>query len=250
MKGTMTRSVQVVVLAAIQFLRGAALSIHPRQQPRHNQLSAAPWRRLTVVMNDGNAKRAIQGESPPSVIALPDLSQADTSGAPIKSQLLHYQEKAAPVATSFKPTQYRPVPLLTNCHLQTIGGVFFRDLTDCAYVTDVASTIKSVVERALNRKEDDVWFWDERQRIDTPDGDFFHVDYKYTNADCSEGTIVLLHGLQSNSNSSLSVDLANAYHHQLGMDVVCINFRGCSGVPNDKIGESLEQSDGSFYRAC
>lgn len=153
------------------------------------------------------------------------------------------QEKAAPIATSFEPTEYRPVPLLSNCHLQTIGGVFFRDLEDCAYVTSPIATIRSIVGRALNRKaqtEDD-WFWDERKRIDTPDGDFYHVDYKYATTDNNmEGTIVLLHGLQSNSNSSLSIDLANAYHGRLGMNVVCLNFRGCSGVPNEKIGKSYD----------
>lgn len=160
------------------------------------------------------------------------------------SLLLHFQENAAPIATSFLPSTYRPHPILTNTHLQTIGGVFFRDLEDCAYVSNVAVTAKSVVQRVLTLQRqqpqphnDNEWFWDYRQQIHTPDGDFYHVDYKYTTNEENKGTIVLLHGLQSNSNSSLSIDLAKAYHHQLGMNVACMNFRGCSGEPNDKIGE-------------
>jgi predicted alpha/beta-fold hydrolase len=78
-------------------------------------------------------------------------------------------------------------------------------------------------------------FWDQRQRISTSDNDFFHVDYKYHSDEeepSSKGLVIICHGLQSNSNSSLSVDLAKAYAGK-GLDVACINFRGCSGVPND-----------------
>ena len=150
-----------------------------------------------------------------------------------QSRLRFYQKKAAPIANSFVPTTFRPFPLLTNCHLQTIGGLFLGDHTDCAYITDVGATIRAVLQRAVRGKDQEDWFYDERHRIDTPDGDFFHVDYKYGS---NEGTIVLLHGLQSNSNSSLCIDLATAYHHRLNMNVACVNFRGCSGVPNDTIG--------------
>ncbi|CAB9497251.1 Protein ABHD1 [Seminavis robusta] len=77
-------------------------------------------------------------------------------------------------------------------------------------------------------------FWDHRQRIKTSNNDFFHVDYKYHSRDgttSSKGLVVIVHGLQSNSNSSLSVDMGRAYIRQ-GFDCACINFRGCSGVPN------------------
>ena len=79
-------------------------------------------------------------------------------------------------------------------------------------------------------------FWDFRQQINTPDGDFFHVDYKYHSEDVanpsSKGLVIIVHGLQSSSNSSLSVDLGKAYRNK-GFDVACINFRSCSGMPND-----------------
>ena len=91
-------------------------------------------------------------------------------------------------------------------------------------------------------------YWDVRRRIDTPDGDFFHVDMKYRHFDksntanhpdndtsndnddiwwksttttttsttektknSSAGTVLILHGLESNSNSTLSLEMAQAY---------------------------------------
>jgi len=86
-------------------------------------------------------------------------------------------------------------------------------------------------------------FWDERQRITTPcEQDFFTVDVKYAGERKtkyqsveSKGIVVLIHGLESNSNSSLSTDMANAYVED-GFDAVCINFRGCCGTPNDTLG--------------
>jgi uncharacterized protein len=95
-------------------------------------------------------------------------------------------------------------------------------------------------------------FWDHRERIDTPDGDFFHADTKYATApgaNCDAGgtssaardshggapTVILLHGLGSSSGSPTVHDMARAYTDR-GMDVVCLNFRGCSGVPNDTLG--------------
>ena len=84
-------------------------------------------------------------------------------------------------------------------------------------------------------------FWDERERIDTYDGDFFHVDYKWNTAvgvgelKQPQNMVILLHGLESSSNSPLSLDMAEAFGHQ-GFDVAFVNFRGCSGVPNDKLG--------------
>lgn len=233
----MIKSIVVILLVAVQSLDTGAFTVRQqiRQQKQHAQVSEARLRRGSLEMIDSRAQSVILEES--------DSSAPLSSPVESKSQRLrHYQEQSAPIATSFVPTEYRPVPLLTNCHVQTIGGVFLRNLADCAYVTNPVSTVRSVVERALSRNEqdEDDWFWDERQRIDTPDGDFYHVDYKYANTDDVDGTVVLLHGLQSNSNSSLSIDLAKAYHHQLtGMNVACMNFRGCSGIPNDKIGKSL-----------
>jgi hypothetical protein len=155
-----------------------------------------------------------------------------------------FREAAFSLSSSFQPREFRPPVQLTNKHFQTISGVFLRNDPTCRYVKEEID-----VELALQKAkklvsslsiEPDIYgdFWDFRQRIDTPDGDFFHVDYKYHSNDASrpssKGIVVIVHGLQSNSNSSLSVDLGKA-HHNLGFDVACINFRGCSGVPNNNL---------------
>ena len=157
-----------------------------------------------------------------------------------------FRELAFRISWSFEPREFKPVPLLANCHFQTISGVFLRTDPDCRYM---APDDKNVIEKGLKlvssiAGEPDIHgesFWDERQRILTPDGDFFHVDYKYhakgedkDDAAAPNGLVIVVHGLQSNSNSSLSVDLGRAYLNQ-GFDVACINFRGCSGVPNDNL---------------
>lgn len=219
-------------LMAAQILRGSAFSVRVLTT---GSRPAAATSDLFVAAGNEQLDATITKE----VVSTGPLSGSDFPGAVNdKLTLSHYQQNAAPIAASFEPSSYRPVPFLSNCHIQTIGGVFFRDVEDCAYVTDFATTAKAIVNRAMNGDEanddDDEWFWDERQRFDTPDGDFYHVDYKYGSN--NEGTVVLLHGLQSNSNSSLSIDLAKAYHHSLGMNVACMNFRGCSGVPNNKVG--------------
>lgn len=95
----------------------------------------------------------------------------------------------------------------------------------------------------IQPKEDTCTFWDERQRITTScEQDFYTVDIKYAGERKtqyqsveSKGMVVLIHGLESNSNSTLSTDMGNAYV-QDGFDVVCMNFRGCCGSPNESLG--------------
>jgi len=135
----------------------------------------------------------------------------------------------------------------------------------------LAQTLAKIAldDRTKSKEHDDVDddddscdFWDVRRRIRTPDGDFFHVDIKYHSSERverlregtaasldgddedgvrwwrsrgSKGTVLVLHGLESNSNSTLSTDMSNAYH-RAGFDVLFLNFRGCSGEPNDTIG--------------
>ena len=158
------------------------------------------------------------------------------------------QEKHRPIASSFVPSPFNPHPLMTNCHLQTISGVFLRKNSNCAYIlaeSGLGGITKVLTALSNIHPSEDVvcTFWDERQRISTPCGkDFYTVDIKYAGkrkiqfqSDTSEGMVVLIHGLESNSNSSLSTDLAAAYL-QDGFDVTCINFRGCCGSPNDTLG--------------
>ena len=122
----------------------------------------------------------------------------------------------------------------------------FSKIPECAYITDTGWGGVTKVLTALSNlqaSEDVCNFWDERQRIPSSCGqDFYTVDIKYTGkrktkfqSDHSKGIVVLIHGLESNSNSSLSTDLGQAYVDD-GFDVVCINFRGCCGSPNDSLG--------------
>ena len=66
-----------------------------------------------------------------------------------------------------------------------------------------------------------------RERIETPDGDFFDVDTKYCRDNDTASMVIMLHGLESNSDSSLSHQIASACLEQ-GMSFTCVNFRSCS----------------------
>lgn len=170
-----------------------------------------------------------------------------------------YRETANTIASEFSATEFQPHPFLTNRHIQTIGGVYLRNSNDFKYLSDgsflglIGTSARSLLSSLWPGEEklgltnpDREGFYEERQRFETPDGDFFDVDFKYQhsidNSDgvtnrklSSKGMIIILHGLQSNSQSSLSVDLATAYRNE-GFDVACMNFRGCSGEQNRKIG--------------
>lgn len=65
-----------------------------------------------------------------------------TSGNELLDKL---QEKAAPIASSFEPGTFDP--WLTNCHIQTIGGFFVRDI--CPYVPQGNTAAAVTFGRAL-----------------------------------------------------------------------------------------------------
>jgi len=48
-------------------------------------------------------------------------------------------------------------------------------------------------------------------------------------------TVLLLHGLESNSYSPNTMEMAQAFN-DIDMDCICLNFRGCSGTPNNQFG--------------
>jgi predicted alpha/beta-fold hydrolase len=163
------------------------------------------------------------------------------------TSLQEYQELSKSIATSFKPKTYTPHPLLTNEHLQTILGVFLRDDPGCAYINPNArNTFEEILPVAIafltklprilgfEQAESECDYWDERERIRTNDGDFFDVDYKYVVGNKSKGMVVIVHGLESNSNSTVCVNMARSFQNH-NFDVACMNFRGCSGTPNDTI---------------
>jgi uncharacterized protein len=127
---------------------------------------------------------------------------------------------------------------------------------------DVVNSIK--VKKAFP----DRVVWRYRETVETPDGDFFHADSLWVNDEsdsqetegcCSQvpgllddvehvqrriayltatskvPTVILLHGLESNSFSTLSQNLARSFHTR-GFNCICLNFRSCSGVPNRTLG--------------
>ena len=157
------------------------------------------------------------------------------------------QELATQVVSDFEiETSFDPPPgILSHHHVQTIGGFLLRQKGIGAYL-DVNNpwamarlfweylTIKPVVDQD---------FWDERERIDTPDGDWFHVDTKYSSTsddddddDSATPTVFILHGLESNSDSMLAKEMAHVITSECNMHCTCVNFRGCTGTPNDTPG--------------
>ncbi|ORU92546.1 MAG: hypothetical protein A6F71_08715 [Cycloclasticus sp. symbiont of Poecilosclerida sp. M] len=102
-------------------------------------------------------------------------------------------------------TGFTPASCLSNPHLQTIWPFVFR---------------KAPV---LNRQ---------RERFNTPDGDFFDVDW-YGNGD--KGIVILLHGLTGCSSSYYILGFQQALEQE-GYKTAAVNFRACSGEPNLKAG--------------
>ena len=71
----------------------------------------------------------------------------------------------------------------------------------------------------------------ERERIPTPDGDFVDIDWHCSRAGRDGRVVIVSHGLEGNGRKKYPLGMA--YHlTSLGWDVVCLNFRGCSGEPN------------------
>ena len=189
--------------------------------------------------NQKSAMLQQQIQKPNNIPTIPTLTSSDNNNDILRNM----QQKHRPIVESFEPNTFNPHPLLTNCHLQTISGVFLRKNLDCAYINEsgIGGITKAIID--IQSNNDQYNYWDERQRVTSScEEDFFTVDIKYAGERRTQyqsvdakGLVVLIHGLESNSNSSLSTDMAQAYVED-GFDVVCMNFRGCCGEPNDTIG--------------
>lgn len=70
----------------------------------------------------------------------------------------------------------------------------------------------------------------ERERITLFDGDFIDLDWSYSKEKTNK-VIVLLHGLEGNGQRPYMTGVAKLFN-QNGIDAVCVNFRGCSGIQN------------------
>lgn len=160
-----------------------------------------------------------------------ELSRSDSLSA--------LQKQAALIANSFTPNEFRP--WLKNQHVQTIGGFLLKE--KCAYLPpgdlEAAQHVAAAILHKWNTRNDEPSssntskFWHHRERIETPDGDWFHADSRYVGRSDAP-TVLIFHGLESNSESINTQEMAQAFT-DIGMHAVCLNFRGCSGTPNNKL---------------
>jgi predicted alpha/beta-fold hydrolase len=98
---------------------------------------------------------------------------------------------------------YRPPFPFTSGHAQTIYPTLFRKTP------------------ALQPRS---------ERIETPDGDFLDLDWHLTPAG-SERLAVISHGLEGHARKKYPLGMARALS-RAGWDVICFNFRCCSGDMN------------------
>ncbi|MCB1121189.1 MAG: alpha/beta hydrolase, partial [Verrucomicrobiae bacterium] len=102
-------------------------------------------------------------------------------------------------------SSYKPPWLFRNAHVQTIYPALFRRLP--------------ITTR-------------ERERIETPDGDFLDLDWNYKTI--SRKLVVLTHGLEGSSRQNYMQGMARIFS-DAGWNVLAWNFRGCSGEQNRKL---------------
>lgn len=70
-----------------------------------------------------------------------------------------------------------------------------------------------------------------RERLELDDGDFLDIDWHYAAQGSSDRLAVISHGLEGNSRKKYMLGMARIMT-QKGWDVICLNFRGCSGEIN------------------
>ncbi len=102
------------------------------------------------------------------------------------------------------PPDYRPPFPFTSGHLQTVYPTLFR------------KTPKTKPQK---------------ERIETDDGDFIDIDWhRHATRACS-GLVVVSHGLEGHARKKYPLGMAR-HLSDSGWDVICLNFRCCSGEPN------------------
>jgi len=103
-----------------------------------------------------------------------------------------------------KESTFTPPRIFANAHVQTIVPTLFRKVGGVAY---------------------------QRQRIDTPDGDFLDLDWSCSHR---QALGIILHGLEGDSTRSYMMGMVRALNRS-GWDALAVNFRGCSGEPNKQL---------------
>jgi predicted alpha/beta-fold hydrolase len=101
-------------------------------------------------------------------------------------------------------SDYKAPLMCSSPHIQTVIPILFRKVPGVTY---------------------------ERERIDTPDEDFIHVDWSRVG---SRRLAIVTHGLEGDSGRAYMKGMVKALN-RTGWDAVAMNFRGCSGEPNRKL---------------
>lgn len=117
------------------------------------------------------------------------------------------------IVESFKASRFQPDGMgivRANCHVQTILGT-----------GALAGKIFGDPKRPFSITS---------RRIETPDGDFFDIEY-CDDINDSEDVVIILHGLEGTSRSAAITNTAVACKEK-GFSCILFNFRGCSGEEN------------------
>ena len=101
-----------------------------------------------------------------------------------------------------KETNFLPPWWLVNGHFETIYPAIFRKV----HLTTVPETFN----------------------LETPDGDFFELDYYDSKGN---NTIIISHGLEGNSRRPYVLGMVKIFLSN-GWNVIAWNYRGCNGQPN------------------
>lgn len=72
----------------------------------------------------------------------------------------------------------------------------------------------------------------ERNRFTLPDGDFLDLDWSYASKKTDQ-LVIVLHGLEGNAQRQYMLGTTKIFNAN-DFDVLCVNFRGCSGFDNLK----------------
>lgn len=102
---------------------------------------------------------------------------------------------------------YKPVWWATNKHLNTI------------------------IPNKIRLFEDFQWV---REKIETPDNDFLHLDWSAITQIPTDTIVVLVHGLEGSSKSGYIRGMAKQVN-SIGLDAVALNLRSCSGEMNQQL---------------
>jgi predicted alpha/beta-fold hydrolase len=132
----------------------------------------------------------------------------------MKTKYPYTDSKFTRIARDFKASEFR-ASWFDNEHYQTIVG---------------SEALRLKVFGSYPRE-----FKTRRESIYTPDGDSFSVDYTLDTMNDSKPIVLVLHGLESNTQGPLVTKMTTAFI-QKGFCCCLISFRGCDGTDNNTPG--------------